>query len=95
MRIIELTSLFCGETSWQRFVSLVSKNWESFAAKEKLIEEVNGNEDIAKVIAFRVGNNFMDWMNREIPALENMTPRWCIQHPENINGLKELLLRMP
>ncbi|MFA5983571.1 MAG: hypothetical protein WC782_06115 [Methylococcaceae bacterium] len=92
---IELTKLFCGEKNWQNFVLLVSKKWEEFPDKEKLLDEVNGNEEIAKVVAFRVGINFLNWLNSEIPALDKKSPKWCIQHPEDLNGLKELLLRMP
>jgi hypothetical protein len=95
MEIIELTRLFCGEAAWQKFVLLVSENWEHFPDQEKLLNAVNGNIDIAKVIAFKIGNNFLDWLNYPIPALEDHAPKWCIQNPENINGLKELLLRMP
>ncbi len=95
MEIIELTHLFSGEIAWAKYVVLASRHWESFQFKEDLISQVNGDIDLAKVIAFKVGNKFNEWLDYKIPAIENKSPKWCIQNPENINGIKELLLRMP
>jgi hypothetical protein len=58
MEIIELTRLFCGEAAWQKFVLLVSENWEHFPDQEELLNAVNGDVDIAKVIAFTAFSYF-------------------------------------
>lgn len=95
MEVVELTHLFCGESAWAKYVEIASRQWDSFQLKEQLVLMVNGDVDLAKVIAFKVGNKFSEWLDYKIPAIENKTPRWCIQNPQNINGLRELLLRMP
>ena len=95
MSSLKLTQVFSGDEAWKKFVFFASKSWSNFLFKDALLHEVGGDLELAKVVAYRMGDGFKAGLDYPTPALEGKTPRWCIENTGDLNGLKELLLRMP
>ncbi len=49
----------------------------------------------AKVIYAKLGAESLEWINKKIPALDNLTPVECLTAPLLLKRLKEGLMRMP
>lgn len=84
-----------GKSGWKNMVELANKKWTCSPYQQKLLNELENHVDIAKVIYARLGKSSLEWINQSIPALENLSPRECISHPQLIKRLKEALMRMP
>jgi hypothetical protein len=80
------------ENNWKKFSELC-KDYHSHNT-EKLIEKLNMDIELSKVVDKVVGESAVDWINRKIPALNNITPIECIRNRRLKNRLKEMLMRM-
>jgi hypothetical protein len=60
----------------------------------KILEKLGGNIELTEVIEGVVGNVAMDWINRKIPALNDVAPVDCINDEKLIKRLKVMLMRM-
>ncbi|MDR0731724.1 MAG: hypothetical protein LBF63_08650 [Treponema sp.] len=83
---------YYNENNWKKFSELC-KGYHSNNT-EKLIEKLNMDIELSKVIDKAVGKNAVDWINRKIPALNNITPIECLRNRKLKNRLKVMLMRM-
>ncbi|PKV51538.1 uncharacterized protein DUF2384 [Aquimarina sp. MAR_2010_214] len=90
----ELEKYFDGQKSWLDFLSNFNEEWKSSEFQKSLLNKLNNQIDIAKVIYFHIGENSLEWINKKIPALDNLTPLECLKTEKTTNRLKECLMRM-
>jgi hypothetical protein len=83
---------YYNENNWEKFSELC-KDYHSNNT-EKLIEKLNMDMELSKVIDKIVGESSVDWINRKIPALNNITPIECLKNRKLKNRLKVMLMRM-
>ena len=79
-------------------------NWNCFSSFYAVIPDskitlqllaiLNGDILLTKTIEGIVGDSSLEWVQRKIPALDNLTPLDCINNPVLFNRLKEMLMRM-
>jgi hypothetical protein len=83
---------YYNENNWKKFSELC-KDYHSNNV-EKLVEKLNMDIELSKVIDKIVGETAVDWIDRKIPALNNIAPVECIKNRKLKNRLKEMLMRM-
>ncbi len=82
---------YAGDAAWEEYASL----FESEDVSEQLVKACGGDEAMAKVINYHLGNQALYWMDEMIPALNDLTPRACIDSPGLTNRVRECLMRFP
>ena len=92
MKTDELENYYCGDDAWENFAE-ICKNIETDNTK-KLLELLNNDVKLANVIEYRLSENSLSWITRNIPALNNLKPVDCINDDKLLKRLKECLLRM-
>ncbi len=80
---------------WENFVKLYNSYWENTDYQISLLNSLNGNIDIATVIYGIFELDSHEWINNNIPALENLTPKNCIESDVLLRRLKCCLTRIP
>ena len=80
--------------AWDNMVYWVESYWTETADQKLLEENLDNKSDIAKVIFAKLGDGGLDWIDRKIPALDNLSPKDCLNTSNGIKRLKEGLLRM-
>lgn len=90
----ELEQYYNGQKSWLEFSSNFNEEWKSSEFQKSLLNKLNNQIDIARVIYFHIGENSLEWINKKIPALNNLTPLECLKKEETTNRLKVCLMRM-
>ncbi|MEL1241439.1 hypothetical protein [Flavobacterium flavipallidum] len=88
--MIELEKYY-SEENWKGF----SKTFESVNAPKNLMMTLNNDEELAKVIFGILQNESFDWLNKNIPALDNLKPISCLENGHLSKRLKVCLTRMP
>ena len=90
--MIELEQYF-NEEYWGDFSLLFSAPIES-EGYEFLRQQLD-DEELAKVVWATIGVTSVEWIYREVPALDNIKPIDCLCNEALIKRLKVCLLRMP
>lgn len=80
--------------AWNNMVYWAESYWTETADQKLLEENLDNKSDIAKVIFAKLGDGGLDWIDRKIPALDNLSPKDCLNTSNGIKRLKEGLLRM-
>lgn len=80
--------------AWDNIVYWAESYWAESADQKLLMENLDNKPDIAKVIFAKLGDRGLDWIDRKIPALDNLSPKECLNTSDGIKRLKEGLLRM-
>ena len=84
---------------------LKEKDWEKFANyytsieidrknTKKLLSKFNNDHELVGVIEGLIGENTLDWIERKIPALDNIRPVDCIGNKSKVEKLKKMLMNM-
>ena len=89
-----LEQYYNGQKSWLEFSSNFNDEWKSSEFQKSLLNKLNNQIDIARVIYFHIGENSLEWLNKKIPALNNLTPLECLKTEKTTNRLKVCLMRM-
>jgi hypothetical protein len=92
--LIELEQYFRGQSSWDKFIEVFDKNWKNSEFQKTLLLKVDNRIDLAKVIDYHIGETSLNWLDKNIPALDNLTPLECLKSEKIINRLKVCLMRM-
>jgi hypothetical protein len=83
-----------GNEAWSNFVACFLVEWQSFEKKEKLVSRLD--EDIAIVLSYFVGDNWLSWLESKVPALDGATPAEVMaKYPDGKTAIRSLLMRMP
>jgi hypothetical protein len=91
--MIELEKYY-KEENWNDFVKVFEKDQEKSNEELTLIDLINGNDQLARVIFESLGYESLNWVNQRIPALDNMKPIECITNSNLEKRLKVCLMRM-
>jgi len=89
----KLELYYSGDDKWEYFSSLYADMPDTMFTS-RLVAILNGDILLAKTIEGVVGGSSMEWIQRKIPALDNLTPLNCIVYPILYNRLKTVLMRM-
>lgn len=81
------------EEHWTRYSKLFIEPVDS--EQFELLSKQTGDKELAKVIWGTMNNESLNWINKNVPALEGLKPVDCFSTKELKNRLKECLLRMP
>ncbi len=101
MQQISLEQYYPGDEAWCDFVEIAKDaiNAPDFKTDksilENLSERLQGKTDLAYVIYYFFNNDSLQWIDRQIPILGNLSPIQCITSKDLINRLREALLRTP
>ena len=90
-----LESYYPGDDDWHRFAILFVDEWSTCQFQNELLLAVNNDKEIAAVIYGSVWQNSLQWIDEPMPALNNRTPRQCIETEDGRKRLKTMLMRMP
>lgn len=89
-----LESYYSGDAVWNNLLSLAATSWIDSDLQKELTASLNNHIDIAKVMYAILGDESIRWIHRKIPALDNLTPKECLENPRLLLRLKEGLMRM-
>ena len=92
--MIELEQYYKGQSSWDKFIEVFDNNWKDSEFQKDLLSKVDNRIDLAKVIDYHFGETSLNWLDKNIPALDNLTPLECLKSDNLINRLKVCLMRM-
>jgi len=90
----ELEQYYNGQKNWLEFSSNFNEEWKSSEFQKTLLSKLNNQIDIASVVYFHIEEHSLEWINKKIPALSNLTPLECLKTEETTNRLKVCLMRM-
>lgn len=90
-----LIAEYPGDERWNAFVESCGVGWDQYDGKTALMSKLQ-DEDIAVVLNHILGNNALDWLQSQVPALNGMTPLDVLAngHKGKI-VIRSLLMRMP
>jgi hypothetical protein len=92
--MIELEKYF-SKSDWENLVSLYSEKSFDCEVQKEFVDTLQGNKDLAIVIWGNMNQSAYDWINKKIPALDNIKPKDCLNDETLLKRLKVCLLRMP
>lgn len=82
------------EEQWEAFIQAFPEPASS--DDYHLLCQIVKEKELAKVIWHSVGENqSIKWLDTGVPALDDLTPRECLENQVLIKRLKECLFRMP
>lgn len=87
-----LEQYYPGEEDWTIFADLY-RNIPGTAIVSEL-ESKFKDRSIATVIAGILGNTSLEWINKKIPAQDNLRPVDCVDDPKLQKRLRTMLMRM-
>jgi hypothetical protein len=90
-----LEKFYGGDQRFIEYSEVFIEFWETFEGKDKLLELLNQDIVIARPIAYHIEDNFEEWLNSSVPALDNATPLDCLKTASGIKRLKTCLERFP
>jgi hypothetical protein len=59
---------------WDKFADVCSREFEHCDFQDQLIAECQGDVDIAWAVYFHLREDSLDWLRRQVPALDRETP---------------------
>lgn len=87
-----LEQYYPGEEDWIIFSDLYSNIPQSAILSE--LESKFKDRSLAIVIAGILGDMSQEWINKKIPALDNLRPVDCVDDPRLQKRLRTMLMRM-
>lgn len=90
--MIHLEQYYPGEEDWIQFSDLYKNIPHAEISKE--LESIFKDRAVAIVIAGILGNSSLEWINKQIPALDNLRPLDCVDDPKLQKRLRTMLMRM-
>lgn len=90
----KLEHYFKGQKNWLEFSESFDNLWTHSDLQETLLMKLNHQIELAKVIYYHTGEKSLDWINKKIPALDNLTPMECLKTEKTTDRLKVCLMRM-
>ncbi|WP_024470190.1 hypothetical protein [Treponema pedis] len=98
---MNLERFYSGDDVWYNFTEIAKEEVCSAGFNtdksilDKLKRKLKDNDDIAYVAYYLFYNDSLNWIERRIPALDNLMPIECLESKELIDRLREVLLRTP
>ena len=86
---------YSGDENWNEWVEMCKEDfWENSDYQKSLLDKLKENLDLAIVIYGRLGTESINWVEKKVPALENLTPLECLTSKKLILRLRKCLMRM-
>lgn len=83
-----------GDPAFSRLADLLRGEWAACPFQQPLLDRV-GDEEIAVVVYGSLLDGSLEWLERNVPALDGATPLDCLRTAAGARRLKECLLRFP
>ena len=93
--MIELEKYYTGDEHWNSYAEAFDEHWIEDDIQKKLLEKLEGDIQLAKVINYHLVENSISWLYDNIPALDNLKPIECLKKRNLILRLRECLMRFP
>jgi hypothetical protein len=96
-----LEEFYSGDETWQRYAALhiaTPLSGDSSVgdlAKQQRIETAPKLELLQVAISLMGRERAGEWIMSRVPALDNLTPRECMEDSALVNRLRECLMRFP
>lgn len=90
--MIYLEQYYPGEEEWITFSDLYRNKPEAAIPNE--LENIFKDRSVAIVIAGILENTSLEWINKKIPALDNLRPVDCVDDPGLQKRLRTMLMRI-
>jgi len=90
----DLERYYPGDAAWQRFAAGFLEEERDLEIRER-VGEIVQDEDLAAVIVGLVHHRPVRWLQEEVPALGDRSPRSCLEDDTGRKRLKTMLMRMP
>lgn len=81
--------------NWRKFVKVCAENWTNSSEQINLLEKVKGNKDIAIVLNYQLGKEAIEWIEKQIPILDYLSPMECLEKENLKTRLRMALWRFP
>jgi len=82
------------DNRWYTFAEVCRDEFMQCSFKSELIAQCGGNEDIAWAVFFHLREDSLEWLKREVPALEHRVPVALI-HGGDSDLVRDCLWSMP
>jgi len=82
------------DARWYKFAELCRSEFLLCGFQEQLISECFGHEDVAWVVFFHLQEQALNWLQSQVPALENRIPISLIE-TGSIDEVRRCLWSMP
>ncbi|MFL1467490.1 hypothetical protein [Marinobacter sp. HN1S83] len=82
------------KAQWESYVD-VMPDIDSDSPTVKHLLSIIEDEDLVRVIHFHFGTKAINWLDKSVPALNDKTPRGCLQSDAGVEFLRETLMNMP
>ena len=83
---------YSGDLAFTNLASCYDIEWDKCQIKDQLIEIIK-DHDLAKLIYGSFLDNSIEWLDTNVPALEGLTPKQCLESNRGILRLRECLMR--
>ena len=93
--LMPLEDYYQGDEPFEKYSKVFSGYWDTFKYKDELLRLVDGDLVLARPIAYHLQDDFENWFQSKIPALDNLTPAECMQTDWGKRRLKCCLHRFP
>jgi len=90
-----LEKYYPGDDDWNEYVIHFNDDWNESDIQLRLLNKLGNQQDLAKVISGKVGAEALNWVSKNIPALDGLTPIECLADDALVKRLKTALMRMP
>jgi hypothetical protein len=85
---------YIGVINWRKFVSAIEYYWIDFEKKDDVLA-LTKDIELAKAMAYQLGDAATIWFESPIPALDNHTPRYVFfKMSDGADILRSMLTRM-
>lgn len=97
----KLEQYYAGDDIWYKFARTCKEEVERMKTDEdpqriaSLKEKLKNDEYLTYVIYYHLDSDSLDWVERQVPALNHLTPLECLESESLTLRLREALLRMP
>lgn len=91
----ELEQFYKGDDYWKDYVEFYSKIWNTCNHKELLLSILGNDLNLAQVVYGILKDESLNWINNNVPALDNLKPAECINDENLKKRLKVVLTRFP
>jgi hypothetical protein len=82
------------DPGWIKFAEVCRCAFDSCAFKSALVAECGGNDDIAWATFFHLGEESLEWLHRNVPALDGQMPSLLITTGQG-DRVRDCLWSMP
>jgi hypothetical protein len=92
---MSLASHYAGDEAWENYAAAWAEFWPKCRNKEALLQAVNSDLPLAQTVFGLFGEQSLEWLHGEVPALNGKTPVACLKSKRGTLAVRECLLRYP